>query len=86
MGELSVSSALQILESLWKIWSQVTHWKTKNKQLNFIAPPIPMWLPVDWAVRFPPINTKRKLARICANQHSAFCIDFFNADIQIPET
>ena len=25
MGERSVTSALQILESLWNIWSQVTH-------------------------------------------------------------
>ena len=25
----------------------------------WILPPIPLWLPVDWAVRFPPISAKR---------------------------
>ena len=33
----------------------------------WIPPPISLWLPVDWAVRFPPISAKRKLARMCAN-------------------
>ena len=28
----------------------------------WIPPPIPLWLPVDWAVRFPPISAKRKQA------------------------
>ena len=26
---------------------------------TWIPPPIPLWLPVDWAVRFPPISTKQ---------------------------
>ena len=26
----------------------------------WIPPPIPLWLPVDWAVGFPPITAKRK--------------------------
>ena len=30
----------------------------------WIPPPIPLWLPVDWAVRFPPINAKRKQVRM----------------------
>ena len=30
----------------------------------WIPPPIPLWLPVDWAVRFPPISAKRKRSRI----------------------
>ena len=30
----------------------------------WIPPPIPLWLLVDWAVRFPPISTKWKRARI----------------------
>ena len=30
----------------------------------WIPPPIPPWLPVDWAVRFPPISAKRKRARM----------------------
>ena len=28
----------------------------------WIPPPIPLWLPVHWAVRFPPINAKQKRA------------------------
>ena len=31
---------------------------------TWIPPPIPLWLPVDWAVRFLPISTKRKQARM----------------------
>ena len=27
MGEVSVTSASQILESLWNIWSHVTQWR-----------------------------------------------------------
>ena len=30
----------------------------------WIPPPIPLWLPVDWAVRFPPISQKQKRARM----------------------
>ena len=29
----------------------------------WIPPPISLWLPVDWAVRFPPISAKRQRAR-----------------------
>ena len=28
----------------------------------WIPPPIPLWFPVEWAVRFPPIGAKRKRA------------------------
>ena len=31
---------------------------------TWIPPPIPLWLPVDWAVRFLPISTKWKQARM----------------------
>ena len=34
---------------------------------NLNSPPIPLWLPVDWAVRFPPICTKQKRARMSKN-------------------
>ena len=30
----------------------------------WILPPIPLWFPVDWAVRFPPISAKRIRARM----------------------
>ena len=30
----------------------------------WIPPPIPLWLPVDWAVRFLPISQKQKRARM----------------------
>ena len=38
----------------------------------WIPPPILLWLPIDWAVRFPPISTKRKQARI-RNKHWKTC-------------
>ena len=33
----------------------------------WIPHPISLWLPVDWAVRFPPISVKRKRARMLTN-------------------
>ena len=33
----------------------------------WIPPPIPLWLPVDWAVRFLPISQKQKRARMWTN-------------------
>ena len=64
----------------------------------WIPPPIPLWLPVNWAVRFLPISTNvNKHWKTCAkgndvitnvisvNQHF-FRINFFDADIQIPKT
>ena len=33
----------------------------------WIPPPIPLWLPVDWAVRFSPISAKPKRARMQTN-------------------
>ena len=33
----------------------------------WIPPPIPLWLPIDWAVRFRPISAKRKRAPILIN-------------------
>ena len=30
----------------------------------WLLPPIPQWLPVDWAVKLAPINTKRKRVRM----------------------
>ena len=33
----------------------------------WIPPPNLLWLPVDWAVRFPPISAKRKRARMKTN-------------------
>ena len=41
--------------------------RKESLQLRFwiwLPPPIPMWLPVDWAVRFLPISAKRKLVRM----------------------
>ena len=31
----------------------------------WIPPPIPLWLPINWAVRFPPIRAMRKQAHKC---------------------
>ena len=30
----------------------------------WVPPPVLLWLPVDWAVRFPPISAKQKWARM----------------------
>ena len=35
----------------------------------WIPPPIPLWLPVDWAVRFPPISAKWERARTKIEKH-----------------
>ena len=37
---------------------------TTSLEFEFHPPPIPLWLPVDSAVRLPPISAKRKLARM----------------------
>ena len=33
----------------------------------WIPPPISLWLPVDWPIRFPPIGANRKRARMWRN-------------------
>ena len=61
---LTVNSSLlrQLALSLWKESSYIL---PKSNLLNTDAPIwIPVWLCVDWAVRFLPINGKRKWARM----------------------
>ena len=53
---------------------------------NWISPSIPLWLPVDWVVRFLPISNVKKIEKhnisnvISANQHftSTFLTQIFN--------
>ena len=68
-------------------------WAEKGRRAcNFdsgiwMPPPIPPWLPLEWAVRFPPISAKQKRARmyvqtlknISTNQHfpSTFSMQIF---------
>ena len=38
-------------------------------EFEFHRPPIPLWLPVDWAVRFPWISKKQKIMSKDVNKH-----------------
>ena len=55
------------------LWGALGEGREKEGELTttisgiWIAAPIPPWLPFDWSVRFPPISSRRKRARMQTN-------------------
>ena len=48
----------------WGFLKVFGKWKAPYVSGVWIQSPIPLWLPVDWSVRFPPFSAKRKRPRI----------------------
>ena len=51
----------------WRFLKVFDKWKAPYVSGVWITPPIPLWLPVNWAVRFPPFSAKRKRPRTWTN-------------------
>ena len=63
----SLTDARKLFGALWQRAGKKKESACNNVSGIWILPPIPLWLPVDWTVRFPPISGKRKLERLYTN-------------------
>ena len=63
----SLTEARKLPGALWQRAGKKKESACNNVSGIWILPPIPLWLPVDWTVRFPPISGKRKLERMYTN-------------------
>ena len=77
----SLTEARKLPGALWQ-WGG----KKKESACNYVSgiwilPPIPLWLPVDWTLRFPPVSAKQKRARMYTNIEKHVIVSAKGSDV-----